>query len=178
MFSPTPTLRRFAWGVASGSVTGFQNFLKDSLSVVKACKENDQSLPWYFYILMTGAALSAFIGLLILTRCMKRYDATFSSAMFVGSFIITASIMANIHYHTFANLTGVVNYIFYPVGLGVIMAGLYLLVQDTDEREYFESDDTITRTSDGQGGEIVEEGGPAQHNLVSFEFDPILNMFQ
>jgi len=32
----TKTLRRFAWGVAGGSITGLQNFLKDSLTV-SAC---------------------------------------------------------------------------------------------------------------------------------------------
>lgn len=105
------------------------------MSVVKACKANDQALPWYFFILISLAALTAFSGLLILTRCMKRYDATFSSAMFVGSFIISASIMADIHYHTFSNLVGIINYIMYPFGLLVLMVGLYLLVQDTKEPE-------------------------------------------
>ncbi len=68
---------------------------------------------------------------------MKFYDATFSSAMFVGSFIITASIMADIHYHTFANLFGIVNYVMYPFGLLVLMVGLWLLVQQQtiDEQE-------------------------------------------
>lgn len=53
--------------------------------------------------------------------------------MFVGSFIVTASIMADIHYHTFANLTGLVNFIMYPIGLVILMIGLYVLVQDTAE---------------------------------------------
>lgn len=30
-YSPNPTLKRFAWGVAGGSITGFQNFLKGEL---------------------------------------------------------------------------------------------------------------------------------------------------
>lgn len=139
MYPPTPTLRRFAWGVASGSITGFQNFLKDSLSIIKACDNEGLSLPWYFYILASCAALTAFSGLLILTRCMKRYDATFSSSMFVGSFIISATIMASVHYHTFSHLVGIINWIMYPVGLGTLMVGLYMLVQDTEEPEVFSS---------------------------------------
>lgn len=31
--SRSKTLRRFAWGVSGGSITGLQNFLKDSLTV-------------------------------------------------------------------------------------------------------------------------------------------------
>ena len=31
-YSSNPTLKRFAWGVAGGSITGFQNFLKDNYS--------------------------------------------------------------------------------------------------------------------------------------------------
>jgi len=141
MYPTTPTLRRFAWGVASGSITGFQNFLKDSLSIIKASENEGLSLPWYFYILATSACLTAFSGLLILTACMKRYDATFSSSMFVGSFIISATIMASIHYHTFSHLVGVINWIMYPTGLGILMVGLYLLVQDTRKPQEFSSVD-------------------------------------
>ena len=100
---------------------------------MKACVQNNEPLPWYFFLLLGLAAFTAFTGLLILTRAMKRYDATFCSAMFVGSFIVTASIMADIHYHTFANLTGLVNFIMYPIGLFILMIGLYVLVQDTTE---------------------------------------------
>lgn len=162
---PSPTLRRFAWGVSSGSITGFQNFLKDSLSVVKACKANDQALPWYFFILISLAALTAFSGLLILTRCMKRYDATFSSAMFVGSFIISASIMADIHYHTFSNLVGIINYIMYPFGLLVLMVGLYLLVQDTKEPE--ESIDSDCNESPRMNLPLVSRSEDADGYILS-----------
>ena len=151
-------------GVASGSITGFQNFLKDSLSILKACKESNESLPLLFYILSCLAAGTAYSGLLILTRCMKKYDATFSSSMFIGSFIITASIMADIHYHTFSNLVGLVNYIMYPLGLGILMVGLYLNVQDTSEPEF------AGRDSD-PGGIQFETISSSQPVVVSSTFN-------
>jgi hypothetical protein len=36
--------------------------------------------------------------LLCLSSCMKRYDATYSAAMFVVSFVISASLMSAVHY--------------------------------------------------------------------------------
>mmetsp|Transcript_22455 Transcript_22455/g.26018 ORF Transcript_22455/g.26018 Transcript_22455/m.26018 type:complete len:417 (-) Transcript_22455:199-1449(-) len=135
IYKPTPKLCRFAWGVSSGSITGFQNFLKDTTSIVKACESEGVGLPWYFYLMVCLSGFTAFTGLLFLMICMKRYDATFSSSMFVGSFIISASIMAAIHYDTFQHLQGLVNYIMYPAGLGILMIGLNILVQDTEEVE-------------------------------------------
>lgn len=132
---PSPTLRRFAWGVSGGSVTGFQNFLKDSLTIIKAVGEKDEAFPWYFYIMVILGIASSFGGLLFLTACMKRYDATFSSAMFVGSFVISASIMAAVHYQTFEHLENLSNYIMYPFGLIVLMIGVAMLVQATSEQD-------------------------------------------
>ena len=74
------------------------------------------------------AAATSLIGLLFLTACMKQYDATFSSAMFVGSFVISASIMSTIHYSTFQDLNGIINYIMYPFGLMVLLAGVAILL--------------------------------------------------
>lgn len=123
----SPVLKRFAWGVSGGTITGLQNFVKDWLTIIKA----QEGLPWYFFpflFLAMGAGLS---GLLMLTGCMKRYDATYSASTFVGSFVITASIMSAVHYNTFANLESTINYIMYPVGLLILMAGLWVLVQET-----------------------------------------------
>jgi drug/metabolite transporter (DMT)-like permease len=116
--------RRFAWGVSGGSITGLQNFLKDSLTIFKS----GEPMPWFLPLLMLSAVASAFGGLLLLTACMKRYDATYSSAMFVGSFVVSASIMSAIHYETFDNLETVWNYILYPVGITILMAGVWILV--------------------------------------------------
>ena len=77
------------------------------------------------------AAATSLIGLLFLTACMKQYDATFSSAMFVGSFVVSASIMSMIHYSTFQDLKGIINYIMYPFGLVVLLAGVAVLLRST-----------------------------------------------
>jgi hypothetical protein len=85
-FSKSPILRRFAWGSCGGAITGLQNFLKDSLTIHKATP-HDGSYPWCFFLFAFLAAASAFFGLLMLTACMKRYDATYSAASFVGAFV-------------------------------------------------------------------------------------------
>jgi drug/metabolite transporter (DMT)-like permease len=136
--SSTDAMTRFSFGVLGGSFTGFQNFLKDSLTIIKAVVHSDNhgnhsSYPWVLYLLLLCAAGSSFVGLLFLTACMKRYDATFSSAMFVGSFVISASIMSAVHYHTFQHLQGIVNWILYPTGLLILMIGLGVLVNLTHD---------------------------------------------
>ena len=136
--SPLQTkLRRFAWGVSPGSLTGFQNFLKDSLTLLKLYGSQDKDgstppFPWvWLFFFMIGSVSTAFGGLLLLTGTMKRYDATYSSSMFVGSYIFSASIMAAVHYHTFSHLNTVAQAVLYPAGLLVLMGGVYLLIQDT-----------------------------------------------
>jgi len=150
VFKPNPKLSRFAWGVSSGSITGFQNFLKDTLSVLKACGNEGVSLPWYFYFMAFCSGFTAFTGLLCLTKCMEKYDATFSSSMFVGSFIISASIMAAIHYDTFQHLQGLVNYIMYPVGLLILMVGLNMLIQDAEEDDFEDGSDRVIRQNSNE----------------------------
>jgi hypothetical protein len=81
-------------------------------------------------ILIVLAAGTAFGGLLLLTACMKRYDATYSSAMFVGSFVVSASIMSAVKYDTFTNLDHTSDLILYPVGLATLIAGVCLLIAD------------------------------------------------
>jgi drug/metabolite transporter (DMT)-like permease len=131
----TETFRRFAWGVAGGSITGLQNFLKDSLTIIKAVGTGGASegmpYPWFFPLLAALAAATSFTGLLFLTVCMKKFDATFSSAMFVGSFVVSASFMSAVHYSTFQGLEGLINYIMYPFGLLVLMTGVGILLRNT-----------------------------------------------
>lgn len=136
LYSPSDACRRFAWGVSGGSVTGFQNFLKDALTVFKASAQNksnvdttpQQPRPYGLLALLVGlSAATAFGGLLLLTSCMKRYDATYSSAMFVGSFVIMASVMSVVHYDTLNHLDGVINLVLYPIGLCILMLGVYIL---------------------------------------------------
>ena len=66
---------------------------------------------------------------------MKRYDATFSATMFVGSFVLSASLMSAVHYETFQHLDGFWNWILYPLGLFILMVGVDLLVKETNEAE-------------------------------------------
>jgi hypothetical protein len=166
-------MRRFSWGAAGGSITGLQNFLKDSLTIAKA---REASFPWYLPVFVLLAVTTSFVGLLLLTACMKRYDATFSSAMFVGSFVISASIMSAAHYKTFANLATIWDCVLYPLGLSVLMTGVYLLVLETTEciadtehlsQASSQSDDDSPRieasvsakSSDGDGVIYKEHGG-------------------
>lgn len=123
-------MKRFAWGASGGSITGLQNFLKDSLTILKA---RNGSFPWYLPLMAILAVTTAFVGLLLLTACMKRYDATYSASTFVGSFVISASVMSAVHYRTFSNLEAIYDYILYPLGLVILMAGVYMLVRETTE---------------------------------------------
>jgi hypothetical protein len=134
----SPTLRRFAWGVSGGSITGLQNFLKDALTIVKAVKgsttDGTSTVPWFLLgVMIFMAAGTAFGGLVLLTLCMKRYDATYSASCFVGSFIISASIMSAVHYKTFHNLEDKEQLVLYPTGLAVLMGGVYMLVLKSKE---------------------------------------------
>jgi hypothetical protein len=139
MKGTNPTRERFAWGVAGGSLTGCQNFLKDSLTVFKDVRKhhgNHQLYPWWWFLLLSLAVSTAFGGLLILTACMKRYDVTYSSAMFVGSFVVSASLMSVVHYDTLYHLTSIASCIMYPIGLLVLMTGVWMLVHGAVENSY------------------------------------------
>ena len=124
-----------------GSYTLISPFL---LQTIYKVVEKGQQYPWFFLLLIVMAVTSAFSGLLILTACMKRYDATYSAAMFVGSFVVSASIMSVVHYDTFAGLTDMLNYILYPAGLLILMVGVIVLVINTKEQtEEDEDEDAI-----------------------------------
>jgi len=118
--------QRFAWGVAGGSVTGFQNFVKDALALMQNY-DDIQSFPAELFLLWFCGALFPLLGLLLLMQCMKRYDATYSSSMFVGSFVCSASLMSAFHYNTFQHLPTIWNWIFYPVGMIVLVSGTVML---------------------------------------------------
>jgi len=72
-----------------------------------------------------------------------------------GSFVVSANIMAAVHYKTFSNLTSSYGATFYPIGLVTILAGLYILVKHTkeishvavpsDECGYEEEEDTVAK---------------------------------
>lgn len=102
--------------------------------------END-NLPPAFFLFVLLAMLTSFSGLLCLSACMKRYDATYSSAMFVVSFVMSASCMSSIHYHTVEHLDGVVNYVMYPLGLATLFLGAFILAKPTSITDIYISDD-------------------------------------
>jgi hypothetical protein len=106
--------------------------LKDALTIFDAySKQSDDygNLPPVFYLFILLSMFTSFSGLLCLSACMRRYDATYSSAMFVVSFVVVASFMSGIHYHTFEHLDGVLNYVMYPLGLVTLFLGAYVLVK-------------------------------------------------
>jgi drug/metabolite transporter (DMT)-like permease len=126
----SPTWRRFAWGTSGGSVTGLaQCFIKDALEVLKASPNGFLHMPFWNYGFVLSGITWSFVGLILLTQAMKRYDATYSSATFVGSFVVSASIMSAAHYHTFQHLNNLIDIIMYPLGLVILMMGVALLVQ-------------------------------------------------
>ena len=146
----SPMLQRFAWGVLGGSVMGLQHFVKDWLTLIHAMvrSHNDRLVDTHddvhdiddiddidcnslwcnpllvLSILAVFSMMTAIGGLLLLTACMQRYNATFLSAMFVGSFVLNSSIISAVHYHTFSHLNSRVCWILYPVGLLILMAGV------------------------------------------------------
>lgn len=138
--SETSLLRKMAWGSIGGTITGFQNFLKDALSI-----STTKPLPSVFFLFAFLAMFTAFVGLLFLAACMKRFDATYSSAMFVSSFVVSATCMSAVHYSTFQELDGVANNIMYPIGLLILLFGAWLLVGGKNDEN--ESDESHGRES-------------------------------
>jgi len=162
-YSHSPSVRRFCWGSAGGTLSGFQNFLKDSLTILKAAnnKDNTDTIPvGLFVALITFAVFTAFGGLLVLTACMKRYNATYSAAMYVGSFVISASIMSTIHYGTLSHLNDVTNMIMYPTGLAILMGGVVLLITEKHAEEATRTSPPVSRRpSEGSIIVVVRSGG-------------------
>lgn len=128
-FPKTSPLKKFAWGSLGGAITGFQNYLKDTLTIVEATRMEGGPLPAMFYLLLILALTTGFAGLLCLSACMKRYDATYSSAMFVVSFVITTSSMSIVHYNTFAGIGDERAITMYFLGLSVLIYGATILVR-------------------------------------------------
>jgi len=149
-------VKKIAWGSIGGSVAGFQNFLKDALSILAVANklqgstasgggEMLRSLPPPFFALAGLAALTGVAGLLCLAACMKRYDAVFSQGMFVVSFVVSASLMSMVHYRTVEHLEGVVDCVMYPIGLVLLFLGAFILVKpkvavEGEDQYMFESD--------------------------------------
>jgi len=124
------TERRFSWGVIGGSVTGVQPFPKDALAVISGLQHENVPLeeypPGLFFLLFLASAMPL-IGLALLMQCMRRFDASFSASMFVGSMIISVSVMSAVRYDTFGHVDSILNGIFYTLGLCVLTSGCVVL---------------------------------------------------
>jgi len=119
---------RIAWGVSGGFITGFWNFIKDAITIVQMT-DAWGSLPWCFFGLLATALATAGAGMMIMSECMKRYDATYTSGTYAGGLTLAASVVSAMHYHTFSHLGGV-SRVLYPVGLCILMMGVGLLMSD------------------------------------------------
>ena len=179
--SKNPRKRKFAWGTCGGCLTGLQNFLKDALTIMKATPADVPHYSWLFYFFFIMAGVSAFGGLLILTACMKRYDASYSAAGFVGSFVVSASIMSAVHYNTFGELKGIVNYIMYPIGLLVLTLGVFVLVgesKDVNHHNGEEGDDVEDIMNDalfsGRTGRRARKNSDMDTTVSSFNKNVLL----
>jgi len=158
-------VQRLAWGVAGGSITGLQNFLKDALTIAKLSEETSHktgldllfSLPPIFWIFGACQVFCSFSGLLLLTACMKRYDATYSSAMFVGSFVLSASAMAAARYHTFSHLESIWNYVLYPVGLLILLRGIHILATIGSLEDLHHKKDVVYTDENDEGNVSIPQ---------------------
>lgn len=145
---PKPShLRKLAWGSLGGSITGFQNFLKDGLTILGIAKEEGNGIPPGFFPFFFLAIFTSFAGLLFLAACMKRFDATYSSAMFVVSFVLSASFMSAIHYNTFQHLDNVGDLFLYPMGLMILFYGATILITPSSTVCFAGEDDFLEEES-------------------------------
>ena len=128
-FPTTSLFTKLAWGSLGGAIVGFQNFLKDTMTVFSASQGGP--LPAIFYILFIMAIVIAITGIYCISASMKRYDATYASAMFVASVVIATSLMSAVHYNTFEEINGVGAVVMYLLGLAVLIYGAAILVKPT-----------------------------------------------
>ena len=125
--------KRFAWGIIGGSITGMQCFIKDALALWHGLDEFHNQIfrtwPLSLYVLLLIGGVIPFIGLMMLMACMKRYDATYTASMFMGSIVISSSIMSAVHYHTFDHLSTIQS-ILYLLGLVGMLIGTAILATE------------------------------------------------
>lgn len=127
--------QRFAWGVIGGSVAGIQPFIKDALAVVSGLQQDKVPLEQYpsgLFVLLILAGILPLIGLVLLMQCMRRFDASYSGSMFVGSMIVSVSVMSAVRYHTFEHLDGFSDAVLYVLGLCILTSGCVVLACEGD----------------------------------------------
>ena len=133
--SSSASEQRFAWGVIGGSVAGVQPFIKDALAVISGLQQDNVPLEQYpsgLFVLLLLAGVLPLIGLVLLMQCMRRYDASYSGSMFVGSMIVSVSVVSAVRYHTFDHLNGFSDAVLYVLGLCILTSGCVVLACEGD----------------------------------------------
>lgn len=173
-------LQRLAWGVSGGSITGLQNFLKDALTILKTTGDKHDAELYKTYTLalffLCCAGLAAFGGFFLLTLCMKRYSATYSASMFVGSFVLSASFMSAIKYHTFQHLHSLQEMLLYPTGLLFLLTGTIVLARDGDgdNETVFAEGSTTTTTEYTRAAAEQEQQQEQAQTTADREMHPVV----
>ena len=137
-----PTWQRFAWGIAAGSMSGSNPFLKDGMAVLAGMmtnattattsSNNDALRSIGFYVLILLAGIIPLSSLILSLECMKRYNATYSAACHLASMTVSATLMSMARYHTWDHLSN--SYaLLYPFGLVVLLVGCIVLAMEDDD---------------------------------------------
>mmetsp|Transcript_9036 Transcript_9036/g.18257 ORF Transcript_9036/g.18257 Transcript_9036/m.18257 type:complete len:380 (-) Transcript_9036:29-1168(-) len=117
---------KIAWGIGGGSISGLLMFIKDALDLISTSNRFHWQIPVFIFLaIFVGVA-----GLIFLSHCMKRFDATYSASMFVVSYIVSATVMSTIRYNMFDRINGPMQLAFYPIGMTILFIGVYFLMVD------------------------------------------------
>ena len=190
--------RKFAWGVIGGSITGMQCFIKDALALMHGLNINNEnnsnniimsilfSLPWELCALLIMGGILPLIGLALLMESMKRYDATYASSMFMGSIVLSASIMSSVHYHTFDHISSAAakSALYYILGLVCILVGTTILAfeaapttgcNDDDDNDVYKNMErqeelSLKQQSSQQGRNDGNCNNKYQYNKVEIDY--------
>ena len=117
---------KVSWGIGGGSISGLLFFINDALDLAATSDRFHWQVPVFIFM----AIFVGVSGLIFLSHCMKRFDATYSASMFVVSYIISATIMSAIRYNMFDRINGPLQLSLYPLGMAILFFGVYLLMID------------------------------------------------
>lgn len=161
--------QRFAWGVSGGFLQGIQLLGKDALTIYSVSGSKlPWNQPWLFYVLLPLHLIPAGGGLVLITKCFKRYDATFTAALGTGALVLSSTAVGAVHYNTFSNIRSVSSLVLYPLGLASIMSGLFVLVRHSKKEGTSSGNDddldqgslqiTVTTGEHDAESDALEEG--------------------
>jgi hypothetical protein len=127
--SKNADISKIAWGLSGGSISGLLCFIKDALSLAAADGVSRPFATWQIWLMIYGALFTSVVGVMNLSQCMKRYDATYSASMFVGSYVTSATSVSIIRYNILDRLA-YWQLIVYPLGLVILFIGIAIFVMD------------------------------------------------